>query len=264
MYGPDDWLMVQLRSGMGGGGGGGGFQSLDYGFRQNPSTGKCHLTPPTIPMGCGRKILEELHIQLATYAGLMILQTLAALAAACFAGYSFFYWLEKEVIVIPEDEVSNLIVLEPESSTSVVTGASGYYGEGPNSGSGFYPGGGGGGEYLQGGSRGPSYMGGGGSGSRGPSYMGGGSGSGSYRTPTNMPTGYYPGLVASNGTQKTAGGSGGGGASGMGGVGVGVPPGTMQTINGVPPPPGSGQMGLAGVPTTAGNEANQVGSNFQD
>jgi hypothetical protein len=81
-----------------GGGGGGGFQSLDYGFKQNPSTGKCHLLPPTIPMGCGRIILEEVHLQLATYAGLMIFESIIGVMAASFAGYCFFYWLEKEVI----------------------------------------------------------------------------------------------------------------------------------------------------------------------
>lgn len=210
-----------------GGGGGGGYQSLDYGFRQNPSTGKCHLTPPTIPMGCGRKILEDLHIMMATFAGIMILQVLVGLAAACFAGYSFFYWLEKEVIVIPEDEVSNLIILEPESSTS--TNVSG-------------------GKYLNAGSGAPylgpppddryiraSQM---GSRSRGSSYLGEGSGTGSgsnrtHRTAESIPTGVYPNLQASiPSSSRKSGGSGGGGSSG-------APPGSSMPLPSGMVPPGS-------------------------
>lgn len=222
--------MVQLRSGIGGGGGGGGFQSLDYGFRQNPSTGKCHLTPPTIPMGCGRKILEMLHVEMATFAALMILQTLIALAAVCLAGYSFFFWLEKEVIVIPEDEVSNLIILEPESSTTMSEGGNL---EGSGIRSGYYPGneGGGGGEYLgssrASGSRGPSYL--GSSTTRGPSN--GGSGSG--YPPTGVPTGYYP----------DGSGSGPGGPPGTV-PGSGIPPGSNKT--------GLAAAGVGGVPTSTG------------
>lgn len=214
--------MVQLRAGMGAGGGGGGYQSLDYGFRQNPSTGRCHLTPPTIPMGCGRKILEEVHIQLATFAGLMLLQTLIGLAASSLGGYSFYFWLEKEVIVIPENEVSNLIILEPSSSTSVDTPKYGYgymgvgsgnpyLGPPPDFGDGYIP---------------PTF--GGAAGSSGPSTnMGGSSGSGSRsrsnsnRNSGSLPPGYLPGggsgsksRSGSKKSQAPGSGSGQGGASG--------------------------------------------------
>ncbi|CAG7733301.1 unnamed protein product [Allacma fusca] len=51
IYTPNDWFIIQFRQrsgGIAGGGGGGGFQDYD-GYNQNPSTGKCHLTPPTLP-----------------------------------------------------------------------------------------------------------------------------------------------------------------------------------------------------------------------
>lgn len=72
-------------------------------------------------MGCGKKLLDDIHWTMTVYACALLLETVVGIAAAGLGWYSFFYWIEKEVIIIPEDEVSNLIVIEPESSTSSYT-----------------------------------------------------------------------------------------------------------------------------------------------
>ncbi|ODN02932.1 Tetraspanin-14 [Orchesella cincta] len=123
--GPDDWMLAQFKNGggtsMGGGMGGfGGFGGYDSSYMGSPSTGKCHLTPPTIPMGCGKRLIEEVRFTMVIFATCLILETISGIATACLGWYCFFYWIEKEVIIIPEDEVSNLIVIEPESSASTV------------------------------------------------------------------------------------------------------------------------------------------------
>lgn len=117
--GPDDWMLAQFKQG------GGSTNNMPSGgydsYMGSPSTGKCHLTPPTIPMGCGKKVLEDIYWTKTWFAMLLVFETVTSVASGAFAWYCFFYWIEKEVIIIPEDEVSNLIVIEPESSTSSYT-----------------------------------------------------------------------------------------------------------------------------------------------
>ncbi|CAG7733300.1 unnamed protein product [Allacma fusca] len=58
------------------------------------------------------------------YAACAITHTILGAFTGGLFWYCFFYWLDKEVIVIPEDEVSNLIIIEPESEATIIISSS--------------------------------------------------------------------------------------------------------------------------------------------
>jgi len=82
------------------------------------------LTCKSEMQGCGKKIMEEVHILLSTIAGLVFVETVVLACCGIFGWKCFFYWLEREVIMIPEDQISNIIVIEPESSSSTMSSSS--------------------------------------------------------------------------------------------------------------------------------------------
>lgn len=48
-------------------------------------------------MGCGKKLLEEIHWTMGVYGSVLIVESVTAIAAASLGWYCFFYWIEKEV-----------------------------------------------------------------------------------------------------------------------------------------------------------------------
>lgn len=93
--------------------GGAAWQTMDFGMQMNPSTGKCHMYPPTIPVGCGKVLMFVTNRVVTMYAGLTMFQLVLGIAAGVMAWYCFFYWLEEEVMILPTDELCEIIVVEP-------------------------------------------------------------------------------------------------------------------------------------------------------